>query len=381
MGERLAPIVVFMLLVGLTSLLADFTYEGGRSVIGPYLEALGGAILIAGAISVGDLVGYAARLASGLVAGRYARGDPRILWGLTFTGYATNLAIPLLAFARDPLEAFLLVVVERAGKGLRAPARDSILKTSTGGIGKGWVYGLHELMDQAGAVLGPLALAYWLHAHGYSGAYLRLAPMVGLSLATLAAALLVWSRLLGSPSPRPSRPPSLRGPAGLLAGVSSYRLAMAHWGLAGYILASQGLPPERIAQLYALAMAVDGLAAIPLGGLYQALGARTLYMLPPLAAASTILFLQGEPVAAAILWGLATTVDEVAVKAAIADSAPSGEEPVWFGVYGGLQGLAWTLGNLALAALATPAAMVAYTIAAGALSIVWLGWSLEKMRG
>jgi hypothetical protein len=44
MRNRLAgasPAVKFVLMVGVMSFFADFTYEGSRSVIGPYLGTLG----------------------------------------------------------------------------------------------------------------------------------------------------------------------------------------------------------------------------------------------------------------------------------------------------------------------------------------------------
>ena len=51
----------FILCLGVVSLLADMTYEGSRSILGPYLEGLG-----ASAAQVGLIAGFGEMLAAGL---------------------------------------------------------------------------------------------------------------------------------------------------------------------------------------------------------------------------------------------------------------------------------------------------------------------------
>jgi hypothetical protein len=67
--------VAFIVLLGTISLFADMTYEGARSISGPYLGALGVTATTIGVVSgFGELVGYAVRLGSGYLAdicGRY----------------------------------------------------------------------------------------------------------------------------------------------------------------------------------------------------------------------------------------------------------------------------------------------------------------------
>ena len=49
----------FVLMVGVMSFFADFTYEGSRSIIGPYLATLQASGAIVGIVSgVGELLGY-----------------------------------------------------------------------------------------------------------------------------------------------------------------------------------------------------------------------------------------------------------------------------------------------------------------------------------
>jgi len=55
-----------VVMLGVVSLLSDMTYEGARSVSGPFLASLGaGAVVVAAFAGLGELVGYGLRLVSG----------------------------------------------------------------------------------------------------------------------------------------------------------------------------------------------------------------------------------------------------------------------------------------------------------------------------
>jgi len=156
----------FIILLGLVSLLADVTYEGARSVTGPYLGLLGASSAVVGfAAGFGEMLGYAFRLVSGYWADRTHR-----YWLLTIVGYALNLlAIPLLAFVGNWQVAVLLLILETLGKGLRTPARDVMLSQATKQVGRGFGFGLHEAMDQIGAVAGPVFVSIVLAATWVTG--------------------------------------------------------------------------------------------------------------------------------------------------------------------------------------------------------------------
>ncbi len=142
----------FVVFIGVVSLFSDFTYEGARSITGPFLAVLGASGTIVGIITgFGELIGYALRLASGYWADRTGR-----YWTIVFIGYGMNLlAVPLLALAGHWEIAAVLMVAERMGKAIRTPARDVMLSCASEPVGRGWAFGLHEAMDQIGAVLGP----------------------------------------------------------------------------------------------------------------------------------------------------------------------------------------------------------------------------------
>ena len=179
----------FIVLLGLVSLLGDMTYEGARSITGPYLALLGASAAAVGFVSgFGELVGYSLRFASGYLADK-----SRQYWAMTIIGYAVNLlAVPLLALAGNWPMAALLLITERMGKAIRTPPRDVMLSHATSQVGRGWGFGLHEAMDQIGAILGPLIVAIILYYYGnyQAGFAFLLLPAI------LALAVLITSRFL-----------------------------------------------------------------------------------------------------------------------------------------------------------------------------------------
>src|SRR5580698_9293046 len=179
----------FIVCLGVVSLFADMTYEGAHSIIGPFLRDLGAtAFQVAIIAGVGEMLGASLRLFSGRFADR-----SRAYWAITFSGYAMNvIAVPALAFAPTWQLAALLIVAERTGKALRGPARDVLLSGATQEVGHGWGFGLHSVMDQTGAVIGPLLMvAAVARQHHFGPGFLWLAfPAVGTLIALLAARVL-----------------------------------------------------------------------------------------------------------------------------------------------------------------------------------------------
>jgi predicted MFS family arabinose efflux permease len=184
----------FVILIGVVSLFADMTYEGARSITGPYLALLGASGTIVGVVAgFGELIGYGLRLVSGYVSDRTGR-----YWSITFFGYLMNmLAVPLLALAGSWQLAAILIIAERAGKAIRNPPRDAMLSHATKEMGRGWGFGLHEALDQIGAVLGPLIVTAVLY---FKGSY-RTGFAVLLIPALLALSVLLVTRLF-YPRPR-----------------------------------------------------------------------------------------------------------------------------------------------------------------------------------
>jgi len=265
----------FILCLGVVSLFADMTYEGAHSIIGPYLRDLGATGLqVATIAGVGEMLAASLRFFSGRFADR-----TRAYWAITFCGYAMNVvAVPALAWASNWRLAAILIVAERTGKALRGPARDVLLSEATQEVGHGWGFGVHSIMDQTGAVIGPLLMvAAVARSHHFGPGFLWLAfPAVGTLIALLGARLLNPDHVkpLETPSDHQVLPKVFWmyvAAAGLLAcGMVDYPLLAYHFESANIAT------PVEIPLLYAGAMGVNGLTALLFGMLFDRLGLNAL---------------------------------------------------------------------------------------------------------
>jgi MFS family permease len=343
-------------LFGIISLLADATYEGARAITGPFLAVLGASGAVVGIVSgAGELVGYLIRLASGYWTDRIRR-----YWALLGLGYALNLgAVPLLALVGRWEWAVLLLLLERLGKGLRTPPRDVVLSYAAARLGGGRVFGLHEALDQIGAVGGPLFVAAILGVReSYALAFAALAlPAMG-ALVVLAYTHRRYphpERLEGNPVPeaRSERFPAVFG--WYLAASAALAMGYADFPLIGYHAERIGvLSGQEVAALYALAMGVDALAALLFGRLFDRLGLWALIIALLMSAGFAPLAFAGRPeaiVAGAVLWGVGMGAQESVLRAEIARLLP----PEWrgraYGIFHAVFGLAWFVGSLAMGLL------------------------------
>ena len=259
-------IVIF----GLVSLFADVSYEGARSVMGPFLSGLGASGLVIGLISgAGEFASYSLRLVSGSISDWTRR-----YWFLTFAGYIISLAaIPLLSIAPGWKFAAVLMIAERLGKALRSPPRDTLLSFATHKIGRGWGFGIHEALDQVGALIGPLVImAVQLMNGSYRFSFALLAIPGAISLMMLILARIRFPK----PQEMETKPVWTEGgPLPCIfwfyvAGVSMVSFGFINYSLLGFHLVEH-LPSYWIPLLYAIAMPVSSLAALGLGRLFRSL--------------------------------------------------------------------------------------------------------------
>jgi MFS-type transporter involved in bile tolerance (Atg22 family) len=150
----------FIVMFGLVSLFSDMTYEGARAIQGAFLETLGASAFMVGVLAgFSEFLGYLIRY----VAGRSASQSGRY-WHFIFVGYVLNLiSIPILGWTHSWIWAFVFILLERIGKALRVPSRDSLLSQAGQTVGMGWGFGIHEAMDRIGAMLGPLLVTYVIY--------------------------------------------------------------------------------------------------------------------------------------------------------------------------------------------------------------------------
>ncbi|MBV9694755.1 MAG: MFS transporter, partial [Alphaproteobacteria bacterium] len=191
--------LAFIVAFGVVSLFADMAYEGMRGITGPYLGLLGASGTAVGVIAgTGELFGYLLRLGSGRLAQRTGA-----LWLIAFAGYALQMAaVPAIALTGSWWGAAALIILERSGKALRNPAANTMKSRAGEKIGQGWAFGLHEALDQTGALMGPLITALVLAHHGrYQTAFLWLGVPAAITIVIVAG---VWIRFpwAGEMAPR-----------------------------------------------------------------------------------------------------------------------------------------------------------------------------------
>ena len=340
----------FVLIIGIANFFADFTYEGARGIVGPFLGSLGASAAMVGFVAgLGELMGYGLRS----VAGHFADKSHRH-WAFAFVGYAVNmLAVPGLALAtRWPLAA-TLVVAERTGRGIRKPTVEAMLSYAGKSIGAGWVFGLNEALDQAGATVGPLLMALILYLNGgfRTGFSVLLIP------ALLFLAILVAARLL---HPRPHELEEGTGHT-----FATTKLTRAYWiylaagsliaaGFADFALIgfhfhkANTVPANLIPVFYAVAMASSALASIPLGRLFDRFGPNiSLFAFLISAAAAPFVFL-GTSIAALIgmiFWGIGMSGQDSLLRAMLTGVIPPEKRSTAFGLFDTGYGIAWFLGS------------------------------------
>lgn len=342
------PALTLVALFGLVSLFADLTYEGARAVTGPYLAILGASSLAVGITSgLGEFAGYTLRLLTGFLADRTRR-----YWTFTIVGYAINLgAVPALAWAFSWQWAAALVVLERFGKAVRTPSRDALLAQATEQLGHGKGFGLHELLDQVGAVLGPFLVAFVLARKGQmADAFLLLGIP---AMAALLILFVTFALFSGDAPPPSSRVTKAKGknplPSWILAFVTLHLVGFVHFQLVAYHCEKQGvLAPAVIPLLFALAMAVDGILALPAGALFDRLGLGSLALAAVFTLPVTALVFSTQPAAVVVgvgLWGAGLAFQETVLKAAVAAASLEHRRASAFGLFHFFSGLAWLLGG------------------------------------
>lgn len=346
--------MTFVLMIGAVSFFADFTYEGARGVLGPYLASLNASAFTVGAVvGFGELLGYGVRYFVGRLADRTGR-----FWPITIAGYVLQMAVvPALALTGSWESAAVLIILERLGKGIRNPPRDVMLSHAAGRLGGyGWTFGIHEACDQFGAMFGPLAVAWVLARHGsYHEAFAVLLVPAVINI------LLVLSARLLYPKPEDLEGGMARQVAGAnfsntfwiyLAGAALVAAGFADYPLLAYHFAKADVMPiEWIVVFYAIAMAVSGTASLVCGRLFDRYGFRVLASLTVVASLfAPLAFLGGFNLAlvGAALWGVGMGVHESIIPAAVAPMVPAERRASAFGLFTAGYGVFWFLGSAAI---------------------------------
>jgi MFS family permease len=338
--------------------------------------------LVAG---LGELIGYGFRLVIG-----YVSDQTRKYWGITTLGYCINTAVvPLLALAGRWEVAAGLMLAERTGKAIRTPPRDVLLSHAAQRVGRGFGFGLHEALDQTGAVMGPLAVAAMLYAQGgYQGGFaiLLIPAVLGLSV------LLVAQRLYPNPRDFEAGVAQLKG-EGLPRAFWIYlgAIALVAAGYADFPLIAYHFQKGAIASantiplFYAWAMGVDAIAALVFGRLFDRVGLSILMVATLLSSIFAPLVFFGSSHLALVgmtLWGIGMGAQESIMKAAVAGMVPMDRRGSAYGIFNTGYGLAWFLGSALMGILYDQSVsfLVAFSIALQLISIPLFLWAKKTLQ-
>lgn len=350
--------LAFITLMGIVSLFSDMTHEGARSILGEYLNLLGASGAAIGFVSgLGELLGYGLRLLSGFVADKSKK-----YWTFVILGYTVQMAaIPLLALAPDNgwIVACGLVIMERTGKAIKKPAKNTLVSFASAEIGQGKGFAWQEFLDQLGAFAGPLILYVISRING-GGEELKTCRESFLFLGipgaiTIGLILWAWHRY---PHPEEfDKEPEVKEKFQIRKDFALYLVAICLFAF-GFIdfplITLQGARSgafslSALSLMYALAMAADAVSALVFGWLYDKAGLKSLMISTFISAFFPLLIFSGisRPlmIAGIILWGVGMGAQESIMKAAVAGIVPKSMRSTGFGIFETGFGIAWFIGS------------------------------------
>ena len=390
-NKKISSAMLFIILFGIVSLFSDMTHEGASSIRGAYLSLLGASAGAIGFVSgLGELVGYSMRYVFGRLTDK-----TKHYWSMTIAGYILDvLAVPALALVGEHgwVAACGLLIVQRMGKAIKKPAKDTIMSFAASREGVGKSFGIQEVLDQIGAFLGPmlLYLVMLLKTEGstfkiYSTCFAVLAVPGAITIILLLATKHYF------PNPEQFEPEEkefvpfkmkkefvfyIAGISLFAFGFIDYSLIIMHVsktyaGLGAQLAKTSSLVNGgTLPLLYAGAMLVDAAAALIFGLMYDKNGVRALAISTIISAPFAIFVFGMNSVPALLfgiaLWGVGMGAQESILKAAVTKMVPKSSRATGYGVFECSFGVFWFLGSWLLGVLydISIPAMIAVSVAA-----------------
>ncbi|MEA4831335.1 MAG: MFS transporter [Oscillospiraceae bacterium] len=379
----------FILLMGIVSLFSDMTHEGAASILGDFLSLAGASAAAIGFVSgLGELIGYSLRLVTGWITDRTKK-----YWLLTVLGYLIDcMAIPALALVGRGgwLLACMLIVVQRAGKAIKKPAKDTILSFATSQTGAGKGFAIQEFLDQIGAFLGPVLLFIVMllnKSKDHFTTYKICFAILGIPAIITVILLLIAKQRY--PNPEEFEPAAKETvPFRMNRSFILYIIAISLFA-AGFLdftmitmhTARTGLiSTDTLPLIYAGAMAVDAFSALFFGWLFDKRGIRVLMLSTLISAPFAILIFSVTSRWALFLgvalWGIGMGAQESILKAAVSSIVPKQSRSSGFGIFQTAFGICWFLGSWMMGVLydLSPMWLVIFSVVmqCAALPFFWM---------
>ena len=279
---------IFIILMGIISMLSDMTHEGAKSIYGSFLGLVGASPSLISIISgLGEFIGCSLILLTGYIASKTKK-----YWIMTAVGYSINLlAIPLLAFTMENgyIYACCLILLERFGKAIRKPAKSTLVSFSSKNLGEGKSFALVEFLDQIGAFIGPLILTLVLYIKGdaplfdsYKTSFLVLGIPAILTLVLLLIARIKYPHpesLENEEKKEETKDNISKSFYFYLIAISFCAFGFIDFPLITYHVETLNIfDVKNLPLLYSLAMLIDAFAALFFGTLFDKFGIKVLIL-------------------------------------------------------------------------------------------------------
>ena len=352
-----------IIIFGVISLLGDMVYESARGANSQYFELIGISAAKVGLVfGIGEFLGYFLRLISGVISDKSKKP-----WAFMFIGYGMLFFVPLMGFTKNWNVLFILILMERIGKAIRNPSKDTVLSAiSENQVGVGFAFGLQEALDQVGAFLGPLIFTAVFYFTGkntlaeYSLGYKFLFIPFVLLMLFLYYSYRVISKgnLLGKEYGREFKSEKLKPIFWMYMAFTFFAtLGFLNFSTLGYHMKSQNILTDgKITLIYSVAMIVDALTALIVGRLYDKLKEKSgkknggILVLGAIPLVTLLLPFFGLTMSKSliiismIIFGIIMGTHETIMRSAIADITPFDKRGTGYGVFNTGYGLALFLG-------------------------------------
>ena len=359
----LSQAMIFIILFGVVSLFSDMTHEGASSIRGTYLSLLGASAATIGFVSgLGELIGYSMRYVFGKLTDKTKK-----YWPMTIFGYILDVcAVPALALTGENgwIAACGLLIIQRMGKAIKKPAKDTLMSFAAKSEGAGKSFGIQEVLDQIGAFLGPLMLyvvmlfkttGSTLHIYGVCFAFLALP-----GAATIILLFVTKSRFPNpenfEPEPKEYHPFKLQKEyIFYIAGISFFAFGFIDYSLIvmhvsrTYIGHSTVITSTTLPLLYSGAMLIDAFSALIFGYMYDKCGVKALIASTAVSSFFSMFIFASNSVPLLFLgialWGIGMGAQESVLKAAVSTMVPKESRATGYGIFECSFGIFWFLGS------------------------------------
>lgn len=368
--------LIFIILIGIVSLLSDMTHEGAKSIYGQFLNIVGASPKVISFVGgLGEFLGSALIFVTSIIASKTKK-----YWTMTIIGYTINLfCIPMLALTTENgwIYAISLILLERVGKAIRKPAKNTLVSFCSKNLGEGKSFALLECLDQIGAFIGPLVLTLVLYLKGTTNLFdsYKFCFLILIIPAILTLCILLFARVK-YPTPETFEDDKEEDKSNklvisksfkyYLVAISLVAFSFIDFPLITYHVASLNIINEKnLPMLYSLAMLVDSISALIFGFLFDKIGFKTL-VLSTLLSMTFPLFIFNFNSSALIiigicLWGVGMGAQESILKSSVAKLSTKENRSKCFGLFEGIFGLSWFIGSFVLG-LIYEASMIAFII-------------------